>query len=346
MKKTISLLLAGLMMLAGCGTDTSAAVQAVESAVPDVTAVPEQVEQAVEEAGPVIDEALAENEIGEALKLKILAPNGAPALAVLPIAALGGDVTFVDGADALQAALVNPNPEYDVIIAPSNLGMKLTVAGKSDYQTLGIVTWGNLYTVGKSDLSEDPSTWTKVAAFGEQSVTGIIFKKLYGDKIPESAITWYNSTAEAAAALLSGEADVAMLAEPNATATIGKAKQNGVDLKFLTDLQKDYGEGGFPQAALFVRKDKYAENSKVFDQLVSSLAEFGKHNSALSEEYLVEEINNAGGAEKFGIPSAEIAAKTWARMNINPSFAKDHIDELKEYGTLFGIEDITNAVIQ
>ena len=346
MKKRISLLLAGLLMLAGCGTDTSAAVQAVESAVPEVSALPKEAAEGLEQVSSAIDDTLAKEELGQALSLKILAPNGAPALVLLPVAAMGGDVTFVDGADALQAAFVNPTPEYDVIVAPSNLGMKLAAADKTGYRMLGIVTWGNLYTVGKADLSADPSTWTKVAAFGEQSVTGIIFKKLYGDKIPENAITWYNSTAEAAAALLSGEADVAMLAEPNATASIGKAKQNGLDLKVLTDLQKDYGEGGFPQAALFVRKDKYDENSEVFNHLLSSISEIAKYHTALSEEYLVAEINEAGGAEKFGIPSAEIAAKTWAKLNINPSFAKDHIDELKAYGTLFGIDDITNAVIQ
>ena len=121
-----------------------------------------------------IDDTLAKEELGQALSLKILAPNGAPALALLPVAAMGGDVTFVDGADALQAAPSILTPEYDVIVAWSNLGMKLAQRTRPVTGMLGIVTWGNLYTVGKADLSADPST-DQVMAFGEQSVTGIIF---------------------------------------------------------------------------------------------------------------------------------------------------------------------------
>ena len=345
MKKRIALLLAGFLMLAGCGTDTGAGTPAAPSAAPEIK-VPEEVKEGVEQLESAVETALAESELKDALTLKYLAPNGAPALSLMPVASLGGDVTFVDGADALQAALVNPNPEYDVIIAPSNLGLKLASADKTQYRMLGVVTWGNLYMVGKDGITADPATWSKVASFGEQSVTGLVFNKLYGDKIPSDAITWYNSTAEAAAALLSNEADIAMLAEPNATATIAKAKESGLDLKVIADIQEAYGEGGFPQAALFVRKDKYEEGKEKFDALMNALAEYGKHNVSLSEADLAALINEAGGAEKFGIPSAEIAAKTWKKMNINPGFAKDHIDQLKEYGTLFGIEDISGAVLQ
>ena len=346
MKKRISLLLAGLLVLAGCGTDTSAASQAAQSAAEETIAVPEEIKNDVSQLESIAEDALAEAELKDAVSFKILAPNGAPALSLLPIAALGGDITFVDGADALQAAFVNPAPEYDVIIAPSNLGMKLASAGKTDYRMLGIVTWGNLYMVGKADLPEDPAEWKNVASFGEQSVTGIIFNKIYEDKIPADEITWYNSTAEASAALLAGEADLAMLAEPNATAAIGKAKEAGLDLKFISDLQKEYGQDGFPQAAIFVRKDKYDENKEVFELLLTAMSEAAVQNAALAEENLAEKIEEAGGAETFGIPSAQMAAKTWERMNINPSFARDHIEELQEYGRLFGIDDISDAVIQ
>ena len=124
MKKRIALLLAGLLMLAGCGTDTGAGTPAAPSAAPEIK-VPEEVKEGVEQLESAVETALAESELKDALTLKYLAPNGAPALSLMPVASLGGDVTFVDGADALQAALVNPNPEYDVIIAPSNLGLKL-----------------------------------------------------------------------------------------------------------------------------------------------------------------------------------------------------------------------------
>ena len=45
-----------------------------------------------------------------------------------------------------------------------------------------------------------------------------------------------------------------MLAEPLASATIAKAKQSGMNLSVLVDLQKEYGTQGYPQAAMFVKE--------------------------------------------------------------------------------------------
>ena len=335
MKKLLLSLLAGVM-LAGCGTAT-------DSGTPEVKH--EDVQAIVEQTSSQIDEILAESQaLSSGFDLKVLSPTGAPAVAALP-AALGSDITFVDGADALQAALVSPDSEYDVVIAPSNLGLKLASAGKSAYKMLGVVTWGNLYIVGKTGTDKDPSSWTKVGAFGEQAVTGIVFNAVYGDKIDPSAVTWYNSTAEAAAALLAGEVDVAMLAEPNATATIGKAKENGLELEIIDDVQAEYSENGFPQAAMFVKEEAYANKKEAIDLAYTLMNAF----STLSEPLTAEEIDGlmkeVGGAEALGVPNAEIIAKTWDRLNINVVKASDHMDELKNYAQLFGIEDITNAVL-
>ena len=77
----------------------------------------------------------------EVNSLKVLAPKGATAVGVSILSYEGfHDVTYVDGADVLQASLVNPEPEYDVIIAPSNLGIKLAAAGKSQYKIADVLT--------------------------------------------------------------------------------------------------------------------------------------------------------------------------------------------------------------
>ena len=343
MKKLLSILLAGVM-LAGCGTDTS-------EAIPEVTALPEEAAQAVEQAteeisGGIEDITAQAQELGENVELKILSPSGAPALSLIPAVLGGVTVDFVDGADPLQAALVNPTPEYDIIVAPSNLGMKLAEGGKSPYKMLGIVTWGNLYMVAKKGTSFDPSTWTKVAAFGEQSVTGKVFSEVYGNSLNMDEVTWYNSTAEAAAALLSGEADVAMLAEPNATASIGKAKENGLDLEIIANVQEAWAEGnGFPQAALFVREDAYTEKKADIDAVFALMQVFSLSAGELGEEAIAQAIESAGGAELFGIPNAQIAAKVWKRLNINVTPAKDHIEDLKTFGAMFGISDVEPLII-
>ena len=343
MKKFLSILLAGVM-LAGCGTDTS-------EAIPEVTAVPEEVTEAVEEvaeqAESEIDAITAQaQEIADSTDLKILSPSGAPALSLIPAVVGGCSVDFVDGADPLQAALVNPTPEYDIIIAPSNLGMKLAEGGKSPYKMLGIVTWGNLYIVGKKGTSYDPAEWTNVASFGEESVTGKVFKEVYSNSLNIDEVTWYNSTAEASAALLSGSADVAMLAEPNATASIAKAKENGLDLEIIANVQEAYREGnGFPQAAVFVREDAYEEKKADIDGLFALMEVFSQAAGDLDEETIVSAIESAGGAEQFGVPNAQITAKVWKRLNIKVTPAKDHIEDLKTFGSMFGITDVESVII-
>ncbi len=336
MKKLITGLLAGLLLV-GCGTATS-------EAVPEVTQ--ENVEEAVQQIEEQAPDLLAQaQEQIAGLDLKILSPNGAPALAVLP-AAVGGKVDFVDGADALQAAFVNPDGDYDLIVAPSNLGMKLASAGKTAYKMLGVVTWGNLYIVAKTGTDKDPSTWEKVAAFGEQSVTGIVFNTVYGNKIDSSKITWYNSTAEASAALIAGDADVAMLAEPNATATIAKAKENGLELEIIDDVQSAYGEGGFPQAALFVKESSYADKKAAIDTVFTLMNAFTSVDTPLTADQLQAMIDAAGGAETMGVPAAQMIEKVWPRLNIHVVKASERKADLEKFASLFGIEDISAALAE
>ena len=107
-------------------------------------------------------------------ELSILVPMGAPSIAVIPI--LKDDVhsvNLVSGTDPLQAALISPNPEYDIIIAPINLGASLISKNSSQYRLWGVVTWGNLYIVGENEsvLKEEGT----LALFGENAVPQKIF---------------------------------------------------------------------------------------------------------------------------------------------------------------------------
>ena len=57
-------------------------------------------------------------------EVKILAPSGAPALGILGAfdAENVASVETVSGSDVLQAELAKEDGEYDIIVAPSNLG--------------------------------------------------------------------------------------------------------------------------------------------------------------------------------------------------------------------------------
>ena len=234
--------------------------------------------------------------------IKVLTPMGAPSLSLLGL--YGNDkVTMetVDGADTLAAELSKEDGSYDIIVAPINQGAALMNKGKSNYTLSQVVTWGNLYIVGTSDDALDKEG--TFAVFGEKAVPQKVLNASMDLSTIKATPTYFNSVNDVQAQLLSGKASVGLMAEPAATATIAKAKEKGIELKIIKDLQKEYKEknnlesSGYPQAALFVKKG--------------------------SEDKVASYIEEAATVEKLGIPNAEIAVKTWERQNIHIKKATD-----------------------
>ena len=329
MKKLFSILLSAAL-LAGCGGNPTPVP--TETSQPTETPV---VEETTNDEGIAV-----ENDL-EQTGLSVLTPFGAPALSLVPVIKDDlADVTSVSGPDPLLAAFVQPEPEYDVIVASTNLGIKLHNAGKSKYKLLSIVTFGNLYIVGENDDALEQEG--EMACFGEQAVPGLVFKEEFKDVKPN--ITWYSSVADASAALISGNANVALLAQPIATVTMKKAKENGKDLKIIKDLQKEWGEGGYPQAGVFVREDLYEDNPEAFNSLVSIMANYD--NNVPDTETLASDIEACNPKETLGIPKAQLAAKVWNQMNIRIVPAKDVEEDLTKFLNVFGIEDVENAIVK
>ena len=271
--------------------------------------------------------------------ISILCPAGAPALGSL--GALDDEmvsIEYVQGTDVLSAELAKKDSEYDVIIAPLNLGTKLY--GKAEaYKLDSIVTWGNLFLVGTEDYQG-----ASVAAFGEKAIPQMVFNYVLGDQLNGAAVTYYPSVAEAQQALLTGQAQVALLAQPAATATIAKAKEQGKEFQVLYDLQQGWSEKtesetkGYPQAAMFVK----ADNEKDLTAMKEVMANFIENSD---EEAIVKAID-AVGADTMGLPNAQIAAKTFKAQNIALKDAKDVKAEIEAFLGLFGIEIPADFIIE
>ncbi|MBR5290653.1 MAG: hypothetical protein IKU28_06650 [Erysipelotrichaceae bacterium] len=267
--------------------------------------------------------------------LSILSPTGAPAISLAHIASESQhNLVFVDGSDVLQAAFVNPEPEYDIIVAPTNLGVKLAQSGKSEYRLAAVVTWGNLYVVAKqgTELSET----VKFAAFGENAVPGLVFKRIK-NQLGVEEITYYNSVTEAQAALLSGHVDAALIAEPAATATIAKGKQNDLQLQIVSDLQAlwqtETGFEGYPQASVFVRytEENIALISDILTQVQNTLMLYSTDTESMKNDI------ETAGVETLGVPSADYIVKSYERMGLKYRDAKECENELRDFLFLFDI---------
>ncbi len=263
----------------------------------------------------------------ENAKLNVLCPTGAPTLAFLESyenITSNGKFDITEGTDQLVAELAKKDSDYDVIVAPVNLGMNLISKGKSSYKIQGVITWGNLYVVGTPEAINESED---ILLFGE----GAVPEKIYEQCAIENLNPIYMSDASLVSAdLASGKANIGLLAEPLASATIAKAKKQNVDLEILVDLQKEYAlkhdkTNGYPQAAIFVKEGVNISS------LEKELENYTKDMSN-AESYL-EKI----GVETLGLPDANIVLKSLERQNVHYKKAKDVKDDLSEFLSLFNI---------
>ncbi|MCR4951201.1 MAG: hypothetical protein K6A40_07755 [Solobacterium sp.] len=273
--------------------------------------------------------------------LKIATPTGAPALSLIPvIAGAKNDVTvMLNGAADLQAAFIAPTPAYDVIVAPTNLGVTLASKGKTPYRLLAVVDWGNLYIVGNSD--DALSAGHKVAYFGETSVPGLVFKKAYSD-IAAEVLPAYNKADEVIPVLLKGDADAGLLAEPAVTAAMAKAKEQNKELKVISSVQEKWGKDGFPMAALFVNSETYSEKKDVYEAMLKQMSDYASAVDMKDTSALVADIDK-NGAEYYGVPSSAIVGKCYDRMNIRITKASECKDQIAQFMEIFGVTGIDGA---
>lgn len=261
---------------------------------------------------------------------KVLVPSGAAALGMLGVFDNEAyEVEVVDGTDVLSAELAKKDSDYDVIVAPVNLGVKV-YSQTETYKLNGILTWGNLYLVGEEDNQWENAD-TKIAAFGENAVPGLVYNTLFKDEADKTV--FYPSVAEAQQSLLAEKENVALLAQPAAAAAIAKGKEQGKEYKIIADLQslwqekQDTQEKGYPQAAIFTKE---GFDDETFIQDVTSFID--DDNDEVKEEKI-----DKVGPETLGVPNAAMAVNTWKAQNIHYKKAAQCREDIE---TFLGVFDI------
>lgn len=264
---------------------------------------------------------------GEPKTLNVLCPSGAPSLALLSVYE-EANVTIVEGTDQLIAELSKKDSTYDIIIAPINVGTNLIAKEQTDYRLDSILTWGNLYLVGTS--KEALNGTGEISLFGQ----GAVPEKIYNSSNIETTLTpnYYSAGSYVQTQLISGQSQVGLLAEPLATATIAKAKQEGIELQVITDLQQAYATQkgtyyGYPQAALF------AKNSKDIKDFTNKINSFCESDFEGADGYL-----DIIKVETLMLPSKEVTIKSLDKQNVKYTKAKDVTEDISTFLKEFNIE--------
>ena len=257
-------------------------------------------------------------------KIHIISPSGAPALALIElIDDENVNIDIVDGSDVLQAEFINGNA--DIIIAPINLGVKLSKKTEN-YKLSTIVTAGNLYLVS---TNKEVTINNKVAAFGESAVPGKIISYLK-EELSSYEFEWFNSVSETTSAMLSGEYEAALLAEPYLTIAREKSRNEIFEIANIQDIYKEKTSLSFyPQAAIFVNT-KAEEN---FDSLLARIEEginkYNKDKEKLSKR--IEEID----LNKLGFENKNLIIDAYQRMGLVFKKSKEEKEAITIFLKLF-----------
>lgn len=262
---------------------------------------------------------------------KVLVPSGAAALGMLGVFDNDAyDVEVVDGTDVLTAELAKKDSDYDVIVAPVNLGVKV-YSQTETYKLNGILTWGNLYLVGEED-NQWESPEASIAAFGENAVPGLVYSTLFKEQADKTV--YYPSVAEAQQSLLAGKENVALLAQPAAAAAIAKGKEQGKEYEIIADLQtmwqneQNTQEKGYPQAAVFTKEGFEDET------FIKDVTSFIDDNNDEAKEEKIDKV----GPEKLGVPNAQMAVNTWKAQNIHYKKASQCQKDIETFLSVFDIK--------
>ena len=276
----------------------------------------------------------------EVVPLTVLAPKGAPAVGLLGYIKDNADqVTTVDGTDALTAAFTEKESEYDVIIAPVNLGSALINKDATDYRLVGILTWGNLYLISNTETEfKDGMT---LASFGQNAVPEKVLKVITDDKKYTENYVWFNSVADVASALLSGKYSSGLVAEP-VLSTIMKKDSS---FKIIANVQEEYGsvtgQNDYPQAAIFIKEETYNSRKADYESFFKSIESYdGSDLTALQADM------DTATKEVLGLASSSMNEDTYSRMNVKISNASDNKDAIGAFLKLFGITSTDNIIIE
>ncbi|OLA10529.1 MAG: hypothetical protein BHW12_02340 [Coprobacillus sp. 28_7] len=257
-------------------------------------------------------------------KIRVLLPQGTPLVAV---GNLLDDEMFsfdiVNGQDPLIEAFTKG--EYDLLIAPLNLGTKLNIAKKSEYKLKAIITTNNTYLVSKNEFKNiEEVNGKNVLGFGEGSTPSLALNSIMNYKnLTPKKVDFRSSAADVTLEYTSKntEYDFFLLAEPNISIISNKTKKEVYKIS-LSDLLKDEVDM-LIQACLFVNPNKNIDD-KAINKIEENIKEMNNNPSDYAKS--VESKHNF-----FEGLTKEVLEKAIPNCNITFINAKDNKNIIESY---------------
>ena len=262
-------------------------------------------------------------------EVKIIVPQGNPYIAVGDL--VGEENIIIDsvnGAAGVQSALVSN--DYDIIIAPLNLGAKLYSNEKSKYVLDSVIALGNTYIISKEgvklDVLEDLQDKT-ILAYSKGGTPDIILQYVLKDHNINVTIEYQSSLTEVVPLFVQGKYDYILAAEPVITNL--QVKKN-INLNIL-NLQ-NYTENTIMQAAIFVNPDS---NQKLIDKVIEKIEMNIKNMNDNPTQYAQNIISKDVYFSDLGV---DILSRSIPNSNLDFVNASNNKDKVEQYLRMINYE--------
>lgn len=248
------------------------------------------------------------NDDGDAID--VYAPDGAPALALAQL--MGEEMQFgekvnyhVVNASTIDTYVTGEDLRAELCVLPVNAAAAKLGSGEN-YKMLGTVTHGNIYIVSNTEKTEltreNLATQLEgkvVGCIQLQSFVGFALQIVLNDldihytiiedanKPAESGVSIVNISDPATQITGAAPYDYMVAAEPVVSAKTGAIET----LEIVGDLQKLYGESGYPQAVLVAKNDLIENNAAFVEKFIAAVDANGAW--LLDEQTSAETIVNA-----------------------------------------------------
>lgn len=219
-------------------------------------------------------------------KVSVITPTGTPSLGISN--ALSDEklikCNIVAGSDPLIGAFTNAN--YDIILAPVNLGAKFYNSNPNfQYVLYETIVWGNYYLASTKEIkSFSEMDGQKLLVFGKNSTPDVVVRTLIASLNLDVELEYVDDVSTANSYLIAGKADYIVSAEPSLTKVQNNQTIYTLDLQ--SEWQKLTNSYELPQAGIFVKKSKLdnTQVKKALEKMIESVEMASSDPNSLVEQ--------------------------------------------------------------
>ncbi len=261
-------------------------------------------------------------------EVKIIVPQGNPFIAVGNLVGEENiNIESVNGAAGVKAGLVGG--EYDIVIAPLNLGAQLYNAGQSKYVLDSVIALGNTYIISNKDTKLDSISDLQdktILAYSQGGTPDIILQYALKQKNITAVIEYQPSLAEVVPFFVQGKYDYILAAEP----VITNLKVNKNKELNIINIQ-DVVDSTIMQAAIFVNPNSEKQDSidAVISKIKDNIEEMNKDPEGYANSIIEKDVY-------FKDLGANIMTQSIPNSNLDFVKAKDNKAKVESYLTMIG----------